>query len=72
MSKAAIHAMTMSLATEWGRYGIRLNAIAPGEIPTEGMSKRIKPGDEPACGPSPSTRWAGWAGSTNWKTSQLS
>ena len=46
MSKAAIHAMTMSLATEWGRHGIRLNAIAPGEIPTEGMSKRIKPGDE--------------------------
>jgi len=46
MSKAAVHTMTMSLATEWGRYGIRLNAIAPGEIPTEGMSKRIKPGDE--------------------------
>jgi NAD(P)-dependent dehydrogenase (short-subunit alcohol dehydrogenase family) len=46
MSKSAIHAMTMSLATEWGRYGIRLNSIAPGEIPTEGMSKRIKPGDE--------------------------
>src|SRR6201996_2637044 len=39
-------AMTMSLATEWGHYGIRLNTIAPGEIPTEGMSKRIKPGDE--------------------------
>ncbi|MDB5484335.1 MAG: short-chain dehydrogenase [Tardiphaga sp.] len=46
MSKSAIHAMTMSLAVEWGRYGIRLNTIAPGEIPTEGMSKRIKPGDE--------------------------
>jgi NAD(P)-dependent dehydrogenase (short-subunit alcohol dehydrogenase family) len=46
MSKSAIHAMTMSLAAEWGRYGIRLNTIAPGEIPTEGMSKRIKPGDE--------------------------
>jgi NAD(P)-dependent dehydrogenase (short-subunit alcohol dehydrogenase family) len=46
MSKSAVHAMTMSLATEWGRYGIRLNTIAPGEIPTEGMSKRIKPGDE--------------------------
>ena len=29
-----------------GRHGIRLNTIAPGEIPTEGMSKRIKPGDE--------------------------
>ncbi|HKI16211.1 MAG TPA: SDR family oxidoreductase, partial [Roseiarcus sp.] len=47
MSKAAIHAMTMSLAQEWGRYGIRLNAIAPGEIPTEGMSKRLTPGAEP-------------------------
>jgi len=47
MSKSAIHAMTMSLATEWGRYGIRLNAIAPGEIPTEGMSKRLSPGTDP-------------------------
>ena len=47
MAKAAVHAMTMSLATEWGRYGIRLNAIAPGEIPTEGMSKRLNPGEEP-------------------------
>ncbi|HWW47180.1 MAG TPA: SDR family oxidoreductase [Xanthobacteraceae bacterium] len=47
MSKAAIHAMTMSLAQEWGRYGIRLNAIAPGEIPTEGMSKRLNPGEAP-------------------------
>src|ERR1700743_199861 len=46
LRKAAIHTMTMSLATEWGHYGIRLNTIAPGEIPTEGMSKRIKPGDE--------------------------
>src|ERR1700723_4101037 len=47
MSKAAIQAMTMSLAQEWGRHGIRLNAIAPGEIPTEGMSKRLMPGAEP-------------------------
>jgi NAD(P)-dependent dehydrogenase (short-subunit alcohol dehydrogenase family) len=47
MSKSAIHAMTMSLAAEWGRYGIRLNAIAPGEIPTEGMSKRLNPNEEP-------------------------
>jgi NAD(P)-dependent dehydrogenase (short-subunit alcohol dehydrogenase family) len=46
MSKSAIHAMTMSLATEWGRYGIRLNAIGPGEIPTEGMSKRLNPGEQ--------------------------
>ena len=47
MSKSAIHAMTMSLATEWGRFGIRLNAIAPGEIPTEGAGKRLNPGGEP-------------------------
>lgn len=47
MSKAAVHAMTMSLAAEWGRHGIRLNSIAPGEIPTEGMSKRLNPGEQP-------------------------
>jgi NAD(P)-dependent dehydrogenase (short-subunit alcohol dehydrogenase family) len=47
MSKSAVHAMTMSLASEWGRYGIRLNAIAPGEIPTEGMSKRLSPTEAP-------------------------
>jgi NAD(P)-dependent dehydrogenase (short-subunit alcohol dehydrogenase family) len=47
MSKAAVQAMTMSLAAEWGRYGIRLNAIAPGEMPTEGMSKRLNPGETP-------------------------
>ena len=47
MSKSAIQGMTMSLASEWGRYGIRLNAIAPGEIPTEGASKRLSPGADP-------------------------
>lgn len=47
MSKSAVHAMTMSLATEWGRYGIRLNGIAPGEIPTEGMNARLTPGEKP-------------------------
>lgn len=47
MSKAAVAAMTKSLAAEWGRHGVRLNAIAPGEIPTEGMSKRLNPGEAP-------------------------
>ncbi len=46
MSKAGIHVMTQSLAVEWGRYGIRLNAIAPGLFPTEGMGKRLYPGME--------------------------
>jgi len=47
MSKSAVHAMTMSLAAEWGRYGIRLNCVAPGEIPTEGARKRLNPTVEP-------------------------
>lgn len=46
MSKAGIDVMTKSLAVEWGQYGIRLNAIAPGVIPTEGMSRRLEPGQE--------------------------
>lgn len=45
MSKAGIDAMTKSLAVEWGRHGIRLNAIAPGTIPTEGMFARLRPGE---------------------------
>jgi NAD(P)-dependent dehydrogenase (short-subunit alcohol dehydrogenase family) len=44
MSKAGLHVMTKSLAVEWGRFGIRLNAIAPGAFPTEGASKRLRPG----------------------------
>jgi NAD(P)-dependent dehydrogenase (short-subunit alcohol dehydrogenase family) len=44
MSKAGVHVMTRSLAVEWGRYGIRLNAIAPGIFPTEGAGKRLAPG----------------------------
>lgn len=47
MSKAGIDAMTKSLAVEWGRYGIRLNAIAPGIFPTEGATARLRPGDNP-------------------------
>ncbi len=44
MSKAGVNAMTQSLATEWGRYGLRFNAIAPGPFPTKGMSERLIPG----------------------------
>ncbi|MEP3052205.1 MAG: SDR family oxidoreductase [Erythrobacter sp.] len=43
MSKTAIHSMTQSLSTEWGRYGLRFNAIAPGLFPTKGMSARLSP-----------------------------
>ena len=46
MSKAGVSIMTKSLAMEWAKFGIRLNAIGPGEIPTEGMSKRLNPGEQ--------------------------
>ena len=35
MSKAAVVHMTKSMAVEWGRYGINVNAICPGYISTE-------------------------------------
>ena len=43
MSKSALHTMTKSLAVEWGPKGIRVNAIAPGPFPTEGMTARLSP-----------------------------
>ena len=43
MSKAGINVMTQSLAMEWGRYGLRFNAIAPGAFPTKGMTERLSP-----------------------------
>lgn len=47
MSKAAVWAMTQSLAVEWGRLGIRLNAICPGAFPpTAGMEARLLTGEQ--------------------------
>ena len=43
MAKAAVHAMTMSLAVEWGPKGIRVNAIAPGPFPTENAWDKLNP-----------------------------
>ncbi|PYX87527.1 MAG: short-chain dehydrogenase, partial [Acidobacteria bacterium] len=43
MAKAGVEAMTRSLAVEWGNRGIRMNAIAPGPIPTEGAFSRLLP-----------------------------
>src|SRR5713101_4444865 len=45
-AKAGVLAMTRSLAVEWARYRIRLNAIAPGPFPTEGAWSRLMPSAE--------------------------
>ena len=50
MAKAAVHAMTMSLAVEWGPYGIRLNALAPGPIPTDYAWEMLNPTDKSSIG----------------------
>jgi NAD(P)-dependent dehydrogenase (short-subunit alcohol dehydrogenase family) len=50
MAKTALHAMTMSLAVEWGPSGIRLNAVAPGPFPTEGAWEKLNPIPEASVG----------------------
>jgi len=42
-AKAGVLAMTTSLAVEWAKYKIRVNAIAPGPFPTEGAWSRLMP-----------------------------
>jgi len=43
VAKAGVQALTRSLAVEWGNRGIRMNAIAPGPIPTEDAAKKRIP-----------------------------
>ena len=63
MAKTALHAMTMSLAVEWGRYGIRLNATAPGPFPTEGAWEKLNPiSDARSSATSADTVPMGWFG----------
>ena len=42
-SAMAKTAMTMSLAVEWGKYNIRVNAVAPGPFPTESAWEKLAP-----------------------------
>lgn len=42
-AKAGVLALTTSLAVEWAKYHIRINAIAPGPFPTEGAWSRLMP-----------------------------
>lgn len=38
-AKAGLEALIRSLAVEWGRYGLRLNVVAPGAVSTEGADE---------------------------------
>lgn len=50
MAKSAVHSMTMSLAVEWAKHNIRINAVAPGPIPTDYAWEMLNPTSESSVG----------------------
>lgn len=41
-AKAGVDALTRTLAVEWAPHGIRVNGVAPGPVPTEGVRKAFR------------------------------
>ena len=60
MAKTAVHAMTMSLAVEWGKHNIRVNAVAPGPFPDRKRGEKLAPFQRANVGAARPTRcrWA--------------
>lgn len=56
-SKGAVITMTKDLAVKWGRYGINVNAIAPGFFPTKMSSAIMEQGRNPILDATPLRRF---------------
>ena len=56
-SKGAVITMTKDLAVKWGRYGINVNAIAPGFFPTKMSAAIIEHGKNPILEATPLRRF---------------
>jgi NAD(P)-dependent dehydrogenase (short-subunit alcohol dehydrogenase family) len=50
MAKTAVHAMTLSLAVEWGKHNIRVNAVSPGPFPTQSAWEKLAPTPKASAG----------------------
>lgn len=59
-AKSGLNALTKTMAFEWGKYGIRANAVLPGSVPSKRVTERAnanKSGDTGLAPGTPSPVW---------------